>query len=124
MKSKRKEYIFVEQELMIEAFNRSRDEIKGYAEGLMDAIYIASNWSVAEWAIRRLVILAQLDIDKFNNYWDSGRTSMVMIFIGTAYLALTGERVADFTPAHGKMLENLISPSQIPVIWILRYQYK
>ena len=124
MKSNRLEWYFVEQDLMTEAKNLRKEELKGYAAGLMDAIYIAPNWSTAEWAIRRLVLLAQLDISKFDDYWDSGITSMIMLFVGTGYKALTGVSLVDYTPAHGNLLERLIMPGMPLQHWIKHYQYK
>lgn len=86
----------MEQDLMNEKVGRSRDELKGYAEGLMDAIYIAPNWQSSEWAARRLVLLANLDITQFDYYWDSSLMSMISYFVGTAFKALTGEKTEDF----------------------------
>lgn len=123
MKSNRLEWQFVEQYLVTEAKNRSREELKGYAEGLMDAIYIAPTWQTAEWAIRRLVLLAKLNITMFNDYWDTGYMTKVMCYIGNAYVALTGDALDEYLPFMKGFGKDMIDPRISFKSWVKEFNW-
>lgn len=123
MKSNRLEWQFVEQNLMTETKNRSREELKGYAEGLMDAIYIAPTWQACEWALRRLVLMAKLDISMFNNYWDTGYITKIMCYVGVAYVALTGEQLVAYLPFMEGFSKEMIDPRVSLKTWVREFDW-